>query len=155
MSEEQKNEQKKGVTREVWLGLILALFSLFFIWQAQDLDEGAKYPTAILGVLCVMSVGLLLQGLYYTWHPEKYHQDTESVTWQGVKDPLICFVLVVVYLALFKLIGFFISTAIFVPVIMYFFGERKIRNMLLVIVGLEAFVYVVFVQILNVNFGMV
>ena len=68
--------------------------------------------------------------------------------------PLAVFGLLVVYLALFHFTNFFIATAIFVPVMMLLYGQRKVLPILLVTVGLELFVYLVFMKLLNVYFPM-
>lgn len=145
----------KKLNREVWLGLGIILFSLFFIKKAMSFGEASKYPIIILGMLGILSFGLFLHGTYYYLHPEKYKKDTASVTLAVVKQPIFCFLTVIIYIALFKLSGFFISTAIFIPCIMFLFGERKIVNIVLTILGMEIFVYLVFVKILSVNFNMI
>ena len=42
----------------------------------------------------------------------------------------------------------------FVPLLMWIFGERSVLPILLTTVGLELFVYLVFVQLLHVYFPM-
>lgn len=144
----------KNIKREVWIGLILLLISLYFLKVAQTFGEGSKYPSVILTTFGILSFGLLVQGIYYTLHPQNYKQDTPKIVWNDLKKPLMCFALVIVYVVLLKLINFFIATAIFIPPIMKLYGERSVRNIILTIIGLELFVYIVFVQILNVNFAL-
>lgn len=146
---------KTKINREVYMGLGLICFSLFFIQQAQSFGEGRRYPTIILGLLGLLSFGLMMQGIYYSVHPEKYKQDTPDITWAAIKKPSIGFVLIAIYTALFKLTGFYISSAIFTPVIMFFYGERSVKNIVLSTLAIEVFVHVVFVQILNVDFAMI
>lgn len=148
-------ENKKTINRNVWIGLILVLFSAFFISQAQDLGIAKRYPTVILSILGGLSLLLVIQGIYHSMHPAMAKEKVAEVNWATTKLPIVTFLSVVLYLALFKFAGFFISTAIFVPIIMYLFGERKPLPMICTIAGLEIFVYVVFVIVLNVNFDMV
>ena len=68
---------------------------------------------------------------------------------------MICFLLTVVYTIAIKFINFFISTAVFVPIIMLLFDDKNVRNIILTTVGVELFVYIVFVQILSVNFALI
>ena len=109
-------------------------------------------------MLLVLSAALLIQGLYYTFNPERYDkrygQSNKSIRWSVVTHPLFVFGATVIYLILFDFINFFVATAIFIPLIMWIFGERKILRMLLTVVGLELFVYLLFVQLLNVYFPM-
>lgn len=66
--------------------------------------------------------------------------------------PLAVFVIIAVYILLIKHIGFFVSTILFVPALMVFYGVRNIHLILLTDVLLNLFVYVFFVKILNVIF---
>ena len=152
-------KKRCAIVREVWLGLGLVLFSAFFLQQCSTLNQNpAQYPRIILTVLLVLSAALLIQGLYYTFNPERYDkrygQSNKSIRWSVVTHPLFVFGATVIYLILFDFINFFVATAIFIPLIMWIFGERKILRMLLTVVGLELFVYLLFVQLLNVYFPM-
>lgn len=117
-----------------------------------------QYPKIILTVLLVLSAALLIQGIYYTFNPERYNnrygKSNKSIRWSVVIHPLFVFGATLIYLILFHYINFFVATAIFIPLIMWIFGERKILRMLLTVVGLELFVYLVFVELLNVYFPM-
>lgn len=152
-------KKRCAIVREVWLGLGLVLFSAFFLQQCSTLNQNAaQYPRIILTVLLVLSAALLIQGIYYTFNPERYDkrygQNNKSIRWSVVTHPLFVFGATVIYLILFNFINFFVATAIFIPLIMWIFGERKILRMLLTVVGLELFVYLLFVQLLNVYFPM-
>lgn len=151
--------RKFKLVRETWLGLILVLFSAFFLEQCNELNQkAAQYPRIMLTVLLVLSAALLIQGLYYGFNPEKYEksygESNKEISWKVVNHPLIVFGATIVYLALFHYTNFFIATAVFVPLLMIIFGERKVLPILLTTVGLELFVYLVFVQLLNVYFPM-
>ena len=152
-------ETKFSIVRELWLGLGLVAFSLFFLWQCNNLNpRAAQYPRIMLGVLLALSAALLIQGLYYSFQPERYHKrygkSHKSIQWSVVTHPLFVFGATVVYLILFHYINFFVATAVFVPLLMFIFGQRRVLPILLTTVGLEVFVYLVFVQLLNVYFPM-
>ena len=151
--------KKFTVVREVWLGLALTAFSAFFLQQTSTINKRAQqYPRIILTVLLILSLALLIQGIYYSFHYEnylkRYGKSTKSIEWGVVTHPLLVFGLTVLYLALFHFINFFVATAIFVPLVMLLFGERKVLPILLTTVGLEVFVYFVFVRLLHVYFPM-
>ena len=151
--------KKFSIVREVWLGLGLVLFSLFFLWQCNSLNQrAALYPRIMISILLILSASLLVQGLFYSFQPERYEKrygkSNKSIQWSVVTNPLFIFGATAVYLALFYFINFFVATAIFVPFIMFIFGERKVLPILLTTVGLELFVYLIFVQLLNVYFPM-
>lgn len=150
-------KKKASIVREVWIGLALVLFSVYFLFQCNNLNEkAAQYPLIIISILLILSAALLIQGLYYTFKPESYYKrygkDSKSIEWGVVTHPLIVFGVTVIYLVLFHFTNFFIATAVFVPLLMLVFGERKVLPILLTTVGLEAFVYLMFVKLLNVYF---
>lgn len=151
--------KKFSIVREVWLGLGLVLFSLFFLWQCNNLNQrSAQYPRIMLSVLMVLSAAMLIQGLFYTFQPERYYRrygkSNKSIQWNVVTHPLFVFGATIVYLVLFHYINFFVATALFVPLLMFIFGERKVLSILITTVGLEVFVYLIFVQLLHVYFPM-
>ena len=148
-----------SVVREVWLGLGLSLFALFFLWQCNNLNQrAAQYPRIMLTILLILSAALLVQGIYYSFQPGRYHnrygKSNKSIQWKVVIHPLFVFGTTLVYLALFHYINCFVATALFVPLLMWIFGERSVLPILLTTVGLELFVYLVFVQLLHVYFPM-
>ena len=150
-------EKKVSIVREVWLGLGLVAFSTFFLFECNKLSEqAAQYPRIILSTLLAFSVALLIQGIWYSFRPQKYAErygkSAKAIDWNVVSNPLIVFGATVLYLVLFHFINFFVATAVFVPLIMWIFRERKVLNMLLVTVGLELFVWLMFVKLLNVYF---
>ena len=149
--------KKFSLVREVWLGLGLVIFSAFFLGQCNNLNQkAAQYPRIILTVLLVFSAALLVQGIYFSFRPavyeEKYGKSKKSVRLDVIANPLIVFGATIVYLALFHFTNFFIATAVFVPLIMLVFRERRVLPILLTTVGLELFVYLVFMKLLHVYF---
>ncbi|MBO6041083.1 MAG: tripartite tricarboxylate transporter TctB family protein [Oscillospiraceae bacterium] len=150
-------KKKISVVREVWLGLFLMAFSGFFLKQCDNINQkAAQYPRIILTILLVFSAALFLQGVWYSFRPEayreKYGKNMQAVNWNVVFHPLVVFAAAAVYLALFHFTNFFIATAVFVPVIMLIFRERRVLPILLTTVGLELFVYLMFVKLLHVYF---
>ena len=98
-------KKRCAIVREVWLGLGLVLFSAFFLQQCSTLNQNAaQYPRIILTVLLVFSAALLIQGLYYTFNPERYDkrygQSNKSIRWSVVTHPLFVFGATVIYLIL-------------------------------------------------------
>jgi len=152
-------KKKFSPVREVWLGAGLVAFSAFFLQQCNNLNARAQqYPKIMLSVLLALSAALLIQGIYYSFNIERYQKrygkSTKSIEWSVVTQPLFVFGATVIYLALFYYVNFFVATALFVPVIMLMFGQRKVLPILITTVGIELFIYVVFVVMLKVYFPM-
>lgn len=147
--------KKRKILKEVWIGLGLTLFSLFFLSEANKLMKAAaKYPKFILTTLLVLSAALLVQSIYYSAFPDKQKKTSAPLEIGVFKFPMLVSLLVVLYVVLFNVTNFFVATAIFVPLMMLLYGERRMLRILAVTVGLELFVWLVFVQMLNVHFPM-
>lgn len=146
---------KYEIKNEVWIGLALFLLLVFFLKEAYSFGEGSKYPTVILSALAFLSAGLLLQGVYYTIKNHTCKKEKNVKFWSTIQRPAICFCLVTIYTIIIKFVDFFISTAVFVPLSMISFGDKNIRNIILTTIGVEIFIYIVFVQILSVNFALI
>lgn len=149
---------RKRITREVYLGIVLTLFSVFFLFETNKLNiRATRYPRIILMTLLLLSLGLLVQGIYYSFNREKYdakHGKGNAEIGMAVFGyPLILFGLIVAYLVLFHFTNFFIATAIFTPLVMLLFGERRVLAILLTTIGIDLFVYLVFVLLLKVHFA--
>jgi hypothetical protein len=104
----------------------------------------------MLAALIIMSVLLVVLGIRKTLRPELTLKSDTLLKFKVVRTPLIVFGIVALYMALIKFTGFFISTAIFVPVFMVFYGIRKVRLLIITDVALNLFVYVLFVRLLKV-----
>ncbi|MCF6172942.1 MAG: tripartite tricarboxylate transporter TctB family protein [Campylobacteraceae bacterium] len=70
------------------------------------------------------------------------------------KDPKKFFILMlslIVYVWIMRHLGFIISTLIFLPVTMRYMGYEKFRKSIIISAGITLFVYVLFVQIFDIQ----
>ncbi len=70
------------------------------------------------------------------------------------KNPKKFFILIlslIVYVWIMRYIGFIISTLIFLPVTMRYMGYEKFRKSIIISAGITLFVYVLFVQIFEIQ----
>ena len=74
------------------------------------------------------------------------HADPGLIPLDIIKGPMAALLVIVVYAVLMKFTGYFVSTAIFLPFGMFALGQRNWKAILGVTVGLELFVYVLFVM---------
>ena len=147
--------KKRKILKEVWIGLGLTLFSLFFLSEANKLMKAAaKYPKFILTTLLTLSAALLVQSIFYSLFPDKQKKQAAPLELGALKFPMLVTAAIILYVVLFNVTNFFVATVIFVPLMMLLYGERRMLRILLGTVGLELFVWLVFVQLLNVYFPM-
>ena len=73
---------------------------------------------------------------------------------KGVQAGLFVIVLCILYVALFKTLGYVLASAIIAAVIMWLIGKRDVRQILLVSVLVPLAMWLVFYKLLTVNIPM-
>ena len=135
---------------DIWLGLILMVFSAVFLAEATNFPEGsAQFPKFVLGLFFLLAAILFALGAIRT--AKKTYKGDVRVDWRGaVGKAHIVYALIVAYVILIVVIGFFPATIIFCPVIMLYYGIRSVKVLLLVTVIQALFIYLLFVVQLKV-----
>jgi hypothetical protein len=143
--------EKRKINNDVYIGGILTIISGFFYFEATKIHrEAAQFPKLMLVALIIMSALLIALGIRKTLRPELTLKSDTLLKFKVIRTPLIVFGIVALYLVLIRFTGFFIATAIFVPVFMVFYGVKSIRVLIITDVALNLFVYVLFVRLLKV-----
>ena len=143
--------EKRKINNDVYIGLFLAAVSGFFFYEATKIHPmAARFPKVILAALLIMSVVLFAMGVRKTLQPGLWHKSDSLLNFKIIRTPLLVFCIITGYMVLMYFTGFFISTVIFVPVCMVFYGVKSIRAILITTVLLNLFVYGLFVRLLKV-----
>ena len=141
--------QKRKINSDVIIGVILMLFSAFFLWESGKMHVGAaRFPRLVLVTFLIMSAVLIVVGIRKTVYPALAKKS--DLSFNVIRTPVMAFALIIGYLMLLNMFGFFISTAVFTPTFMIYFGMRRIMPLVLMTVSLNLFVYILFVRMLNV-----
>lgn len=127
----------------VWIGgLLIVLSVIFYILAAQFSNpDAATWPHLILVCIIILSAMLVINGLKLT----QAHADPGTIPLNILKGPAASIVAIVAYGILMNFTGYFISTAVFLPLGMFALGQRNWKAIVGVTVGLELFVYILFV----------
>jgi len=130
---------------DVWLGLILMGFSAFFLAEATKIPPGsAQFPKFALGLFFLLAALLFIMGVIKV--AKKSDKGDVRVDWKNtVSKAHIVYAMIVAYVVIIVLIGFFPATIIFCPCLMLYYGIRKIKVLFLVTIILALFVYLLFV----------
>lgn len=132
---------------DVYAGIVLIIFGIFFYVQSNRLpNEAALWPKIILLFLIMLSALLTVSGLKKTREAAKSDNQLPQVAGKLVIKPMLALALMTLYAIVMDLAGFFVSTAIFLPLGMYFMKQRSLILMFLVTAGLEIFIYFLFVM---------
>ena len=147
----------KSIHQDVYSGIVLLLITAIFYWQTFDLpDRAALFPEFILYVLMFFSVAIIVNGIRKTKKERDGEEvaqtdDEERVTLSKIKMPLLMLSILVVYLIVLDIVGFFVTTSLLIALVLYILKVRKPLTYILTIVGVGLFIYVLFVYFLNVN----
>ena len=134
----------RNIHANVWIGGVLIILSAIFYGMAGKFvnPSAAVWPRAVLVGIIILSALLVLNGVNQT----AAHADPGLIPLDIIKGPMAALLVIVVYAVLMKFTGYFVSTAIFLPFGMFALGQRNWKAILGVTVGLELFVYVLFVM---------
>lgn len=131
----------KQIHAEVWLGEILIILAVIFYIMAGQFPNAsaAVWPKAVLIGIMILSALLVIHGLQMT----KDADGNADLGGAVLKGPMASLVMIVALCMSFT--GYFVSTAIFLPLGMAALGQRNWKAILGVTVGLELFVWFLFV----------
>ena len=134
----------RNIHANVWIGGVLIILSAIFYGMAGKFvnPSAAVWPRAVLVGIIILSALLVLNGMKQT----AAHADPGLIPLDIIKGPMAALLVIVVYAVLMKFTGYFVSTAIFLPFGMFALGQRNWKAIFGVTVGLELFVYVLFVM---------
>lgn len=147
---------KKHIHYNVFVGLVLIIGAVvLFPMTLKFPDTAGLFPQFILVVLGALGIYTLLDGLKLTKRERKMIEEGQEVTsifsWQTNKLPMAGYALIVLYILAIKPIGFFVSTTVFMIVYMLFLNMRKPLVLVLVTLGVDLFIYFLFVVQLKLN----
>lgn len=133
----------KNIHTDVWIGLVLiALSIVFYVMSGSFANmDAATWPRVILIGIMILSTMLVLHG----WQLTRQNADAALPGLNSVAGAMGALVIMIIYAILMNFTGYFVSSAIFLPVGMFLLGQRNWKAILGVTVGLEAFVYILFV----------
>jgi hypothetical protein len=144
-------------TKEVGFAAAMTLLSLAFLVRAFFYPEDSSQFPRFLMMLQTAFSGLLLAGslaLPGTMKADPAHESGSRNRMNGLsvfKVPLQVFVAASVYLLAIGFIGYFVSTALFLALSMFWFGRHRPVVLVGVSLGFIAVVYALFVMFIGVR----
>lgn len=147
---------KKQIHQDVYIGFAaLAVCLAIFMLTASLPSDAAMMPRLLAGLMAVLACAIVYQGLAKSRLPAE--QQKKLITWDGLKVPLITWGLVLLYVVLFNLVGYFVATGVMIIVLMRYMKQTSWKLIIGIDVAYLLFIYFVFVRMLNVSadgFGM-
>ncbi|MBI4590842.1 MAG: tripartite tricarboxylate transporter TctB family protein [Candidatus Rokubacteria bacterium] len=143
--------------RDAVVGGLLALLSLFLLWETREIPHPplipigpAFYPRAVLSVFLLLSLLLLISGLRA---PLRVRARDWSRWFSRYRVILASFLLFGLYVLALPFAGYLLSTTLFTAAMQWVLGRRGFRRfpgILVVAVGTSLGTYVVFQLYLHV-----
>ena len=143
---------------DIACGAFLTLLGLAAAWASTHIDEGAgghlhprNFPLLLGVLLCIGGAGLAVHALIARAGADK------AIDWpdrRGWKFWGIALVALVLYVGLSNPLGFLICTLFFVAGFIWYFGRYNPMVAVAWALGVAAFVYVVFIRLLELTLPM-
>lgn len=143
--------------QDVFAGLVLVAIAAILYPLTYGFSGGAAtWPRGILLLLAAFGILISIKGVRRAVAEREGREtadegEEETLTPSLLKTPMALLLVVVVYAALLEVIGFFPSTTLFLAGYLWYGGVRDWRVMGGVVIGLNVFVYLLFVVQLNVQ----
>lgn len=135
----------------------LLILSGYLILAVLLYRSTASYPTSVQGstALYVRFLGMALAVFcsleLFLWFKNRKQVETEKLTIAAVPARFWgLFILLLIYSTALSYLGFYISSALFLPLAMLMLGAKKPLSLSLTSVGVLLFVYLVFEKLLEV-----
>lgn len=133
--------------QDFYIGIIGLIFCAFVLFLNFDLKGNAGVmPLLLDALLAIFSLIIFIGGL-------KKSSDKKFLSYDVLKFPFLIWLLVGVYVFLFWLTGYLISSAIMIPVLMIFMKQRNFKIIFSITAVYVLLVYFVFIKILGVSAG--
>lgn len=146
----------KQLHHDVYAGIVILAVSIYFLVQAREFPErAALFPNLILGLFIFFAILLLINGVRKMALQKRdldvpAADEEERLTISMIKMPILILVVVTAYVFLINVLGFFVSTALFMVGILYMLQLRSLKMYLLTIIFTLLFIYLLFVKLLHV-----
>lgn len=140
----------RKVNSDIVAGLIMIAFGAFFLRETTKfpVPEAAIFPQVALILLILLSIPLVVKGIISTCQKDK--ETGRGFPLKEFAGPVIALIMASIYVVGMQTIGFFPSTAIFLPLAIILLGQRSVGIIITTTVGIELFIYFLFVTQLKV-----
>mgnify|MGYP003149103657 FL=1 len=132
--------------QDIATGSVFLAISGGLLVSSSSLPAGAAMlPHAALWALCLLSVALMIRGIRTRWVAGT--ADDAGEVQPFMENPgrlLLGIVAMALYIAGIEIVGFYISTALFIPVTAFVLGARNKMSIFMAGAGFVLFCYAVF-----------
>lgn len=138
---------QKSRKQDAVIGVVMIALSAFCWFDTRNLAENVNVYTHI-----VLTITAILGAILTIWSFVKKNESAgPEVAAAEFKNPLVAFIILLVYVFVMGTVGFYFSSALFMVGFAYWMGYRKWVPMVCTTVGMLGFVYILFNVMLKVK----
>lgn len=150
---------KSKIHQDVYVGVSIILLSIFvFIKSNNYIITVRLFPLLLSVILIILAIFMILEAIKKGNESEEQKEqeitkdsEEESISIDLIKSPLTVTFIILIYISLISVIGFFTSTILFLLLLLRYLKTPKIATYFILIIGLNVFVYLLFVTQLGVR----
>ena len=136
-----------GVT--LILGIIIVAMASQFKIEFGAGDPGAGFWPAMLGVLLILLAVILF--IVTVKNAKELEQETFTISMPANKRVYVVMAFVIAFCVVLYFLGFYIATALFIPIVMYILEVRSPKKIIITTAATVIGVYVVFDTFLKIS----
>lgn len=138
----------KKLKADIIFTIVLIIMALPLYLESNKFPTGGDvFPKLMVGVILVLSVYEIIK--YFMSNKQEAEESGEK-DWREKYNPFIIFVFSIILALLIKFLGFFTAITLFTACTMWYLGIRKINSYIFSIIGINLFIYFLFVMQLQV-----
>ena len=138
-------KDRKSIHPDVWLSIIVILISAYVFFSAQSFPTIPKrFPIIFSSIFALFGLVVGIKGVRKTQKGE-----VAGINFGGVKYAMITCGIIILYAIGIDLIGFYISTALFMVGCLFFMGVRSWKTIVLVTLFTEVGMWGIFAKLLS------
>lgn len=142
----------KKLHQDVWIGIfILVLCAVFFLVNGKLSSDSGMMPRLLLAIMSVLGICIAVTGFQKSKNATPENPVTKMISCESLKVPFSAYLYIVAYVILFKLVGYFVATPVFLLALIRHFKVKSMKVPVLVTVIYLAVIYLFFVKQLNVS----
>lgn len=143
---------KKHLHQDIIFSLIVYAFCIaMFIVGWTIKGDGRIYPFIVLSLMCVLNTVLLITtAVKARKMTAEELQNANTITWRDIRFSLLVFIIILAYVIIIDLFGYFVATPLMMIGLMMLYGVRNWKILVFVPVVLMVLIYILFVRQLHI-----
>lgn len=124
--------------------IIIYVWALaFLLWTPKIKDPGSRMFPVAISIFAIVLATILLLKTYFKWGKQ------EELDFTGTKMAMLMAALLIAYVALIEVVGFYLATPFYLYITMWVLGQRRKKLMLTISIVMPLLVYLFFDLILG------